>query len=277
MTERNEVMKTITSRDNQWIKLACSLKMKKGRKSHRRVFVEGVRVIEDAAKNGIRDAVCFIAPKGRDHEKFPDVYRRGQALGWQFFAVTDHVYDKITDTKTPQGMAAMLPFFTRGTAALGNLAPRQVVLYLQSIQDPGNLGTIIRTAAAANAAAILLSEDSVDVYNDKTIRSAMGAIFKIPIVQDVAADELISFCRRQGRTLVGTAPQGDVLYARGDYSRPLVLAFGNEGNGLSEELLEQCGSVLTIPMRSNTESLNLSMSVGVILYKAWEANGFKEE
>ena len=271
-----EAMKSITSRDNQWIKKACSLKQKKGRQQERMVFVEGMRVVRDAAESGIRRAVCFLSPKGRDHEKFQEIYDMGRALDWTFFSVTDSVYDKLKDTKAPQGIAAMLPYITVSLDELGGLAPRQAVVYLQAVQDPGNLGTIIRTAAAANAAAILLSEGSVDVYNDKTIRSAMGAIFKLPIVQDVDEEQLLAFCRRNGRALFGTAPQGTVSYEKAAYSQPVVLAFGNEGNGLSEGLLKQCRDVLTIPMRSNTESLNLSMSVGIVLYKAWEANGFKE-
>jgi TrmH family RNA methyltransferase len=272
-----EAMKSITSRDNQWIKKACSLKQKKGRQQERMVFVEGMRVVRDAAESGIRRAVCFLSPKGREHEKFQDIYDMGRALDWTFFSVTDSVYDKLKDTKAPQGIAAMLPYVTVSLDELNGLAPRQAVVYLQAVQDPGNLGTIIRTAAAANAAAILLSEGSVDVYNDKTIRSAMGAIFKVPIVQDVSEAQLIEFCRQQGRVLLGTAPQGTTSYAQAAYARPVVLAFGNEGNGLSDALIEQCSEVLTIPMRSDTESLNLSMSVGVIVYKAWEANGFKEK
>ena len=161
-----ETMKSITSRDNQWIKKACSLKQKKGRQQERMVFVEGMRVVRDAAESGIRRAVCFLSPKGREHEKFQDIYDMGRALDWTFFSVTDSVYDKLKDTKAPQGIAAMLPYVTVSLDELNGLAPRQAVVYLQAVQDPGNLGTIIRTAAAANAAAILLSEGSVDVYND---------------------------------------------------------------------------------------------------------------
>lgn len=277
MQERTyEEMKPITSRDNQWIKKACFIKQKKGRQQEHMVFVEGMRVVRDAAESGISRAICFISPKGRENEQFDDLYAKGTALDWTFFSVTESVYDKIKDTKAPQGIAAMLPYFTASMDDLDDLAPQQAVLYLQAVQDPGNLGTIIRTAAAANIGAVLLSEESVDVYNDKTIRSAMGAIFKLPVVQHVSEQALLDFCRRQGRALLGTAPQGTVSYERADYSRPVVLAFGNEGNGLSHELLSRCQDTLSIPMRSNTESLNLSMSVGIVAYKAWEANGFKE-
>lgn len=271
-----EEMKEITSRDNQWIKLACAVKQKKGRQTQQRVFVEGMRLIQDAIATGIQDGICFVSPKGRENERFAALYEEGCRLQWTFFSVTDSVYDKIKDTKTPQGIAAMLPFFVYDLNSLPAVSPDKVVLYLRAIQDPGNLGTIIRTAAAANTGAILLSEDSVDVYNDKTIRSAMGAIFKIPIVQHVTDEELDAFCADEDRLVYGTAMQGTVSYVQADYSRPVILAFGNEGNGLGEEFLSCCDDILTIPMRSDTESLNLSMSVGIVLYKAWEMNGFQE-
>ena len=271
-----EEIKEITSRDNQWVKLACAVKQKKGRQTQQRVFVEGLRLVSDAMATGIHDGICFVSPKGKAHEEFAALYEEGRRLDWTFFLVTDSVYDKIKDTKTPQGIAALLPFFAYDLESLPAIAPDKAVLYLRAIQDPGNLGTIIRTAAAANTGAILLSEDSVDVYNDKTIRSAMGAIFKIPIVQQVTDEQLDMFCANEDRLVYGTAAQGSVSYVDAEYSRPVVLAFGNEGSGLGEEFLSCCDDVLTIPMRSNTESLNLSMSVGIVLYKAWETNGFRE-
>lgn len=270
------MINAITSRDNQWVKLACSLKQKKGRLANQRVFVEGMRVVSDAVQHGIQDAICFVSPKGRDNEGFQKLYDQGTALGWSFFAVTDSVYDKLKDTKSPQGIAAMLPFFAYTFSTLPPIAANQSVVYLQDIQDPGNLGTIVRTAAAANVGAVFLSDDSADVYNDKTIRSAMGAIFKVPVVQNVTEDELKKFCTSQGRLVYGTAPQGTVSYDKADYSVPVVLAFGNEGNGLNHSFIAGCDQVLTIPMRRNTESLNLSMSVGIVIYKSWEGNGFNE-
>lgn len=270
------MMNSIMSRDNQWIKLACSLKQKKGRLANQRIFVEGLRVVSDAAENSITDAICFVSPKGLENEKFQALYAKGMTLGWTFFSVSDSVYDKLKDTKSPQGIAAILPFFANTFSTLPEISPKQIIVYLQAIQDPGNLGTILRTAAAANAGAVFLSEDSVDVYNDKTIRSAMGAVFKIPIIQAVTDEELKIFCASQGRRLYGTAPVGTISYDKADFKAPIVLAFGNEGNGLSEGFLKSCNEILTIPMRSNTESLNLSMAVGLVVYKAWEMNEFEE-
>lgn len=269
-------METITSRDNQWIKLACSLKQRKYRQEQQRLFVEGVRLVGDAAANGVHDALCFVSPKGEKHDQFTTIYEQGLALGWTFYAVTDSVYDKLKDTKNPQGIAAVLPFFAYSMDTLPAVDPDQIVLYLRDIQDPGNLGTIIRTAAAANVGAILVSDGSVDVYNDKTLRSAMGAVFKIPIVPNVTDEELDQFCSDEDRAVYGTAATGTTSYVDADYDRPVVVAFGNEGNGLADDFLSCCDEVLTIPMRSDTESLNLSMSVGIVVYKAWEQKGFKK-
>ena len=270
-------MKEISSRDNQWVKLACSLKNKKGRQGSQRVFMEGFRLIEDVALSGIMDVQCFVSPDGRERQGFGELYERGLSLGWEFFAVTDSVYDKLKDTQTPQGIAAILPYFEDTLATIGPLAPQRPVLFLQSIQDPGNLGTILRTAAAANAAAVFLSEDSVDLYNGKTLRSAMGAVFKIPVVQHVTDHDLASFCSREGRQLIGTTPRGTCSYSDADYSRPVVLACGNEGNGLTDGFIDRCHTTVTIPMKAGTESLNLSMAVGLVLYKAWETHGFAED
>ena len=114
------------------------------------------------------------------------------------------------------------------------------------------------------------------MYNDKAIRSAMGAIFKVPVIQHVTLDNLMAFRKKSGRLLLGTAPLGTVRYTDVPYDKPVILAFGNEGNGLSHELQQQCDALITIPMKQDTESLNLSLSAGIILYKAWEINGFKE-
>lgn len=269
-------MQSITSRDNQWVKLACSLKQRKHRLEQQRLFVEGLRLVSDAAANGIHDALCFVTQKAQEYPEFAVLQEQGEALGWTFYDVTDSVYDKLKDTKSPQGIAAVLPFFAYTMESLPAVTPDKVVLYVRDIQDPGNLGTIIRTAAAANVGAVLVSEGSVDVYNDKTLRSAMGAVFKVPIVANVTDEALDQFCVDEDRAVYGTAAQGTVSYVDADYDRPVILAFGNEGNGLGEEFLSCCDEVLTIPMRKNTESLNLSMAVGIVLYKAWEMKGFRE-
>lgn len=270
-------MNTITSRDNRWIKVACSLKQRKGRMTEHRFFIEGFRIITDAVSVGVHDGICFVTSKAMAQPGFPALQEQGQRQGWQFFSVTDSVYDKLKDTKNPQGLAAMVPFFSHTMEDVRTLPKEKIIIYLEDVQDPGNLGTILRTAAAMSAGVILISPDSVDVYNDKTIRSAMGALFKIPVVQGVTQEELLAYCHESQRILIGTTPHTSLTYDKAPYDTPFVVAFGNEGRGLSESLLQVCQERIRIPMRRDTESLNLSLSAGIILYKAWEMKGFQED
>jgi TrmH family RNA methyltransferase len=267
-------MKEILSKDNQWIKMAVALKTKKGRLQHQRLFVEGLRIVADAACCGLTEGVCFVTEEGRRRSGFAEFYEMAGALNWQFYVVPDGVYQKISDTQNPQGIAAMLPFFEYGFSDAMAAAGNRPLLFLQAIQDPGNLGTVLRTAAAANVGAVLLGVNSVDLYNDKTLRSAMGAVFKIPVVRNVTDEAVFNFSSQSGRIILGTTPHGTVSYANADYTRPVVLAFGNEANGLTQSFMDRCDTLITIPMREGMESLNLSMSVGVVVYKAWEMTGF---
>ena len=139
-------MKEITSRENQWVRMAHSLKKKKGRQEQSRFLAEGFRLLSDAIQVGVMDGICFVTEKGMHHEGFDTFLSRGETLGWTFFHVTDSVYDKIKDTGNPQGMAAMLPLFPYTLQALDTLKADRPVLYLEDIQDPGNLGTMMRTA-----------------------------------------------------------------------------------------------------------------------------------
>ena len=115
------------------------------------------------------------------------------------------------------------------------------------------------------------------IWASIVMRSAMGALFKIPVVQHVELADVLHFCKVSGRHLFGTSPYGKISYADMEYSRPIVLAFGNEGNGLTDDFLQSCDELISIPMCRNTESLNLSMSVGIVIYKAWEIQAFRED
>lgn len=269
-------MQEITSRHNRLIMRACSLKQKKGRQQEQHVLVEGWRLITDALQQGIRQGICFIV----DTEKTTDhmaLYTRGKELQWQFFRVSTSVYQKLQMTSSSQGIIAMLPFFNHTLAEAETLQLLQPVVYLQDIQDPGNVGTIIRTAAACDVGAILLSPNCVDIYNDKVWRSAMGAMFKILVISHVDEDMLQSFCQHTTRRLVAAAAGAACSYEKMNYKQPFVWAFGNEGNGLSPRFMQRCEETVTIPMCVNTESLNVAISAGLILYKAWEMNGFSYE
>ena len=257
----------ITSTSNPQVKNLLQLQKKSKVRNEEQVFiVEGLRMFMEVPQDQVKKVYVseslYNKKKEELHlERFP------------VEVLADKVFQHVSDTKTPQGILCVVK---QRKYEIEDLISKENphFIVLDNLQDPGNLGTILRTAAAANVGAVLLSEGCVDVYNDKTVSSAMGAIFKVPVVQDVTDEQLDQFCSDEDRNIYGTAAEGTVSYVEADYDRPVILAFGNEGNGLPDEFLECCDDVLTIPMRPDTESLNLSMAVGIVLYKAWEKNGF---
>lgn len=270
-------MKEITSRDNRLVKLAVRLQQKKYRYEERRLIAEGFRIVEDAVHTGITDGICLVAAEVVERPELQNLQAESEKVGWEWYLLPDRIYEKVKETHSSQGITAILPFFEYTFENLPEVANERPILYLEAIQDPGNLGTILRTAAAANVGAVFLSPDCVDLYNGKTVRSAMGAIFKVPVVQNVSLERISSFCDEKKRILTGTLLGANKLYTQVDWRQPTVIAFGNEGNGLSQACAEACRQALTIPMKSHTESLNLATSVAVVLYKAWEEAGFADK
>ncbi|MEH6857153.1 RNA methyltransferase, partial [Priestia megaterium] len=167
----------------------------------------------------------------------------------------------LSDTETPQGIIAVC--FQTKHAEIIHTA--QKVLLLDAVQDPGNLGTIIRTADAAGVEAIIVGEGSVDVYNPKVVRSTQGAIFHLPIVKGDLL-EMISLLKEREIAVYGTSLQNGKVYTCVKPSNEFALVVGNEGNGVSEKVLEQTDQNLYIPIYGKSESLNVAIASGILLY-----------
>lgn len=176
------------------------------------------------------------------------------------FAVSETVLNAMSATQTPSGVIATA---RKPTIALPTTI--EFILILDSIADPGNLGTIIRTAAAAGVQGVILSPDCVDLYNPKVVRSSMGALLKVPIEQKSWA-EIKALCQRL--PVYALDANGKTLYSQVDWTKPAVLMVGNEGHGLSNEGRAIASSILSIPMQNAVESLNASMAIGIVLFEA---------
>jgi RNA methyltransferase, TrmH family len=174
------------------------------------------------------------------------------------------VLARVADAVTPQPICAAVRFVNR---TLDDLPTSGTVVLLHDVRDPGNAGTVIRTAEAAGATAVVLSGQAVDPFNPKTLRAAAGATFRVPVavVADVAT--VMSWYRSRGRACAAVARDG-VDYRRADFSKDVLLAFGNEGDGLGDDVLALCDERLTIPMAGETESLNVAASAAVLLFAA---------
>ena len=188
-----------------------------------------------------------------------------QTAGLSIREVSSEVLCAMCDTKVPQGIVAVCrPIDVDLDVVLG-LRPRLLVI-LTNIRDPGNAGTVIRSADAAGADAVLLSDSSVDIYNTKVVRSTVGSLFHLPIVTGVPIQDLLDRVRRCGLTLLAADGSGQSLLGDVDLARPHAWVIGNEAWGLGSDVLEACDDVVRVPIYGKAESLNLAMAATVFLY-----------
>lgn len=244
-------MKRIESPKNERVKEIKKLHTKKGRDKSKEFFIEGEHIIEEALKSSIMIKEIFIreeyVPKQEwDLSNIPLTY------------VTDRVMKEMSDTETPQGIAAICEVLyydldvSKGT-----------YLLIDGVQDPGNVGTMIRTADAAGITAVILGQGTVDMYNSKVIRATQGSLFHIPVVRM----DLESWVDENKEIPVfGTALENASTYSSIEPQEHFALIVGNEGEGVSSSLLNQTDQNLYVPIYGQAESLNVAVATGILLY-----------
>ena len=255
----------IASRQNPRVTRTAKLGDKKHREMCGRFLCEGLKLTLDAARYG---RLSEIYLRESDAPKYADTVGSLGALGCEVFVLSDAAFDKITTEKAPQGIIAVAE-----CEKCGSEVPEDgSILFLDSVRDPGNLGTILRSACAFGRVSVAL-HSCADIYNPKTVRAAMGAIFKASLI---AADDAVAFlgrCKAQGRRILGAALTLDSLTLGGyDTRSDDVVVVGNEGHGISREILDCCDGCVFIPMNANTESLNASVAASVILWEYARGN-----
>jgi TrmH family RNA methyltransferase len=194
---------------------------------------------------------------------------RAAAAGAIVHQVHDGVLAKATDTVTPQAVAAIARFADLDLAgALGGLARPELVLVLAGVSTPGNAGTLLRSAEASGAEAVVFSDDAVDPYNPKCVRSAAGALFRLRVVRSTTGDATVAALRERGIRSLGTVARDGVPYDEIDMTVPVALVLGSEAHGLPPKLEADLDTLVTIPMRGGTESLNVGMAGTIICFEA---------
>jgi RNA methyltransferase, TrmH family len=243
----------IESVKNQKVKQWKKLHTKKEREATGTFMIEGLHLVEEAlkTKDMIRDLIVS------EDLTLPAHWNVDQL---NIILVTKEVMKAISDTETPQGIAAICEFQTEHSANIWNK-----ILLVDSVQDPGNLGTIIRTADAAGIDGIILGEGTVDHYNSKVVRSSQGSIFHLPIIKGNLA-EWVEIYRSNHIPVYGTSLQNGVSYREVEPSQQFCLIIGNEGNGVNSELLKNTVKNLYIPIYGGAESLNVAIASGILLY-----------
>ena len=257
----------ITSPQNKFIKLAASLKQKKYRDELSLFIVEGVRLVEEAAKSNWLIETCIYTTVALEQERVQQIIADLKSKNCRMIQVTAIIYDKITDTIEPQGIMAIAQknVYRLCDVLTGGENPFFVVL--DELQDPGNVGTIIRTAAAAGCTGVILTKGSTDVFANKVVRASMGSIFNVPIFEGLTTSEVIYYFAQHSIDILATSLESSNVYFKVNLNKSIAVVFGNEGNGVSHQLLENAQDRLYIPLLGNVESLNVAASVAVILYE----------
>lgn len=259
------MMETITSKNNQWIKKASQLKNKKYRDKFNMFLLEGMRSVDDACIQGIAGCTCLVAESLKEKEKILSLVNRSAILEWRFFAVRDDLMHLIVGTEHSQGIILLAEKKVCVAENLLKSFHGHYVL-LDQIQDPGNMGTIIRTAAAAGVQGLLLTEGCCDIYSEKVVRSSMGSIFRIPIYTNIHIDFLKKLIEERAIPFYAAALQNATPYREVIIGEDAVFVFGNEGNGISSDILALSMRNIYIPMKSSVESLNVSAAAAIILF-----------
>ncbi len=259
----------ITSLQNPRVKFLRSLRQRKYREREGCFLVEGIRAVEEALDCGAPVATLVYAPDLLVSERAQALLERvepGRRL-----ALSGDAFRSLSDREEPQGLAAVVRIEERSLAAIP-LTADLLVIVAHQLSDPGNLGSIIRTADAAGATGVVVVEPSVDLYDPQTVRATMGSLFALPVVR-VAGEEALSHWYAQVRAVglpllvVASSAHGRQVHFDVDYRRPVVLWVGTERHGLPPSLREQADVVVRLPMAGRATSLNVSAATAALVYE----------
>jgi TrmH family RNA methyltransferase len=265
----------ITSRDNPRVKHVKKLNRKAKSRRQEKLFVaEGERIISETPFSLLRELyVCDTYQKqeavnrahSRMQEKLEAVMEKAKEKGI-LEVVTEDVFAEMSDTEHPQGVLAVIEQPSYQLKDLMTDVP--LLMILEDIQDPGNLGTIFRTAEGAGVSGIIMSRGTVDLFSPKVVRSTMGSIYRMPFLVAEDLPEMIRSIKGEGVRLYAAHLEGKQYHDGFAYTGPSGFMIGNEGNGLSRELTDYADDLLRIPMGGQLESLNAAMAAGILMYEA---------
>lgn len=258
-------MNYIQSSQNSIIKDIKSLHLKKNRDAHGLYFVEGIRFVSEAIDNGQSIAKIIISEKLEGLNGGSELIEKVKGACSDISLVPEKLFREVSDTQTPQGILAVIKknkysfdkVITEGSS----------VVILDCLQDPGNAGTIIRTADAAGISAVLMSKGCVDLYSPKVLRSTMGSVFHIPIFEGLNITETIRVLKQNDYKVIASHLSGKNNYFQEDLTGRSAIIVGNEANGISDETAYMADSLVKIPMPGKAESLNASVAASIMIYE----------
>ncbi len=254
------------SNQNQYVKYARSLHIKKFRDISAQYLIEGIKLMREACIHDINLDMVFISSNIIEDAEIKNITDICREKGADIYEVNSRVFKEISETESSQGII--------GIAKKADYDLRDILknknsnlIVLDEVQDPGNVGTIIRTADACDFDGVILSKGCVDVYNGKTVRATMGSIFHIPIIANTDIMELITILHEIGVKIIGADPHGGKTYFDLNYNDKNAIIIGNESSGLSKTVMDRVTDKVNIPMLGKAESLNAAVAASIIMYE----------
>jgi TrmH family RNA methyltransferase len=254
----------ITSLQNPTVKLVRSLASRKGRKQTEQFAVEGATMLAAAKECGWTPQILFAEEAAAESQVVRELVDWALDAGAQCNLVPDNVLAAMSSMDNPQKMIGVFSERWLPTTDIST-GPDDVWIALETIRDPGNLGTVIRTADAAGAKGVILVGDCCDPFSRETVRATMGSIFRVPVAE-LTQQAFVELLKTWPGATVGTHLSAKDDF-RTDYRSPVLLVMGSEGDGLSDQLARSCNHLVKIPMRGHVESLNLSVATAIVLYE----------
>ncbi|MBR0456529.1 MAG: RNA methyltransferase [Firmicutes bacterium] len=261
-------MKTIRSKDNPSYKEAVKLLRRKYRDQTGMFLIEGPRPVMDAIRSGESLQTVFLSEEAL--EKKPSAASAAEELedlcmknGCRCAVLAEELFSRVSDTEHSQGVLAVAckPGHRKIEDGTG-------VIILDRLQDPGNIGTIIRTAEAAGFGTLIAIKGTGDIYAPKTVRAAAGSLLRVNVFEGLETGEAVRLCREQGIRIIASDLEGSVEYTTADLTGDIALVIGNEGSGVSNEIRQAADSKVRIPMEGTIESLNAAVAAGLLMYES---------
>lgn len=250
------------------VKNIARLSRRKFREAEGLFLAEGVRLLEEAARSDWEVPWCLFTATAYARPRVRELLTALDERGTRLALADEDVLQRLSETDTSQGILAVVKKKVFSLAALTGQASPPLWVVLDGVQDPGNAGTIVRTAYAAGCSGVLLTRGSVDIFAPKTVRATMGALFHLPVVPNLEPPALLSWLRKHDVQCVVTAADAPLCHFDADLTRPLAVVLGNEGGGVSGAFLETADKTVRIPMQPGAESLNVAIAAAVILFEA---------
>lgn len=258
---------TITSKENKLVKMIKSLNHKKYREIEGKYFIEGIKIISEAIKQNIPLRDVIVCPEilniVRGGEEFSEtLIKNGLTINY----IPENIFKEMCLTQTPQGVLAVI---SKKENDLNDIAFKTNGFYivLDGIQDPGNLGTIIRTADAAGADAVILSEGCTDAYSPKVLRSTMGSVFRVNIYENINLEDALKKMKERGIKILVSSLNAEKYYFDEDFGNGTALVIGSEAHGARIIVQDLADSLIKIPMNEQLDSLNASVAAGILVYE----------